>query len=282
LPLSIFVTNKNGFPVLSNIHQNYLKHLFCYHIGVIFEDDDKTLYDNDTQKISIEKIKDYFIYIAQHIFTKHKEFVGFDYLLHSYLDVYQFPLQPLRDNLQSQTYECFEEDQTKYEYYEMAVYKALINYKETGFLRKDKIGSDNSIIDKNRKLVACILGGGRGPLVKRVFNAAKMSGIDLTIICVEKNKFAFNTLLALKIKEPEVFGNVITIQSDMRDYKPDTKLDIIVSELLGSFGDNELSPECLYNIQTYLSEDSIMVPHSYTSFIRPISCPVVWANVNIY
>jgi hypothetical protein len=49
-----------------------------------------------------------------------------------------------------------------------------------------------------------------------------MSGIDLTIICVEKNKFAFNTILALKTKEPEEFDNVITIQSDMRDYNPDT------------------------------------------------------------
>ena len=35
------------------------------------------------------------------------------------------------------------------------------------------------------------------------------------------------------------------ISSDMRDWKPDLKADIIVSELLGSFSCNELSPECL-------------------------------------
>lgn len=31
----------------------------------------------------------------------------------------------------------------------------------------------------------------------------------------------------------------------MRTFKPPEKADIIVSELLGSFGDNELSPECI-------------------------------------
>jgi hypothetical protein len=281
LPLSSFVTNKNGFPVLSSLHQVYLKHLFSYHVDVIIEDDEKALFDSEKNTIDVGKIKDYFIYICHHMFSKHREFVGYDYLLHSYLDVFQIPLQPLRDNLQSQTYECFEEDQTKYDQYELAVYKALMNYKETGYLRKN-ITTESSDGITNRKLVACVLGGGRGPLVRRVHNASKKSGVELTIICVEKNRYAFNTILSLKQREPEVFGSVITVLSDMRDYKPETKLDIVVSELLGSFGDNELSPECLYNIQQYLSEDSIMVPHSYTSYIRPISCPVVWNNVNSY
>ena len=38
----------------------------------------------------------------------------------------------------------------------------------------------------------------------------------------------------------------------MRDWKPESKVDIIVSELLGSFGDNELSPECLDGGQSLL------------------------------
>jgi len=32
---------------------------------------------------------------------------------------------------------------------------------------------------------------------------------------------------------------------DVRDYDPIEKSDLLVSELLGSWGDNELSPECL-------------------------------------
>lgn len=38
----------------------------------------------------------------------------------------------------------------------------------------------------------------------------------------------------------------------MRDWNPPEKADIIVSELLGSFGDNELSPECLDNVMKFL------------------------------
>jgi len=42
------------------------------------------------------------------------------------------------------------------------------------------------------------------------------------------------------------------VSEDMRRWKPphpDDKADIVVSELLGSFGDNELSPECLDGAQ---------------------------------
>lgn len=39
----------------------------------------------------------------------------------------QAPLQPLQDNLESQTYETFEKDHTKYAMYQQAVYKALLD-----------------------------------------------------------------------------------------------------------------------------------------------------------
>lgn len=38
----------------------------------------------------------------------------------------------------------------------------------------------------------------------------------------------------------------------MREWNPPENADIMVSELLGSFGDNELSPECLDGIQKFL------------------------------
>ena len=38
----------------------------------------------------------------------------------------------------------------------------------------------------------------------------------------------------------------------MREWIAPEKADIIVSELLGSFGDNELSPECLDGAQKFL------------------------------
>lgn len=42
------------------------------------------------------------------------------------------------------------------------------------------------------------------------------------------------------------------VSSDMREWEAPEKADIIVSELLGSFGDNELSPECLDGAQHFL------------------------------
>ena len=48
------------------------------------------------------------------------------------------------------------------------------------------------------------------------------------------------------------------------------RADIIVSELLGSFGDNELSPECLYDAEDLFKPDAISIPSSYTSWIGPL------------
>ena len=47
-------------------------------------------------------------------------------------------------------------------------------------------------------------------------------------------------------------------------------IDILVSELLGSFGDNELSPECLDGAQKFLKPTGVSIPTSYTSYIGPI------------
>lgn len=41
-----------------------------------------------------------------------------------------------------------------------------------------------------------------------------------------------------------------------------------VSELLGSFGDNELSPECLDGAQRFLKPDGISIPSSYWTLIH--------------
>lgn len=42
-----------------------------------------------------------------------------------YLDYLQSPLQPLMDNLESQTYEAFEKDPVKYRQYQLAITAAL-------------------------------------------------------------------------------------------------------------------------------------------------------------
>jgi len=57
----------------------------------------------------------------------------------------------------------------------------------------------------------------------------------------------------LQFLADEEWGDLVTIvSSDMRDWEAPEKADILVSELLGSFGDNELSPECLDGAQKFL------------------------------
>ena len=107
-----------------------------------------------------------------------------------------------------------------------------------------------------------------GPLVRAALKAAKTAGRQIRVFAVEKNPNAIVTLLTQK---EESWGEQVeVISSDMRDWKPEEedKADIIVSELLGSFGDNELSPECLYNAQHLFKADAISIPCSYTSWVR--------------
>ena len=70
-------------------------------------------------------------------------------------------------------------------------------------------------------------------------------------------------------------GTVRVVSCDMREAKVDESdmADIVVSELLGSFGDNELSPECLDGAQKsgLMREDAVSIPQDYTSFIAPLS-----------
>lgn len=63
------------------------------------------------------------------------------------------------------------------------------------------------------------------------------------------------------------------ISTDMRYFTPAEKVDILVSELLGSFGDNELSPECLDGAQQHLKPDGISIPCKSTSYLNPIMSP---------
>jgi protein arginine N-methyltransferase 5 len=79
-------------------------------------------------------------------------------------------------------------------------------------------------------------------------------------------------------------SNVTVIGCDMREASSNVQLrsmiqneahkaDIVVSELLGSFGDNELSPECLDGVQQsgILKTTCVSIPQNYTSYIAPVS-----------
>ena len=76
--------------------------------------------------------------------------------------------------------------------------------------------------------------------------------------------------------------DVVTIvAADMRHWEAPQQADILVSELLGSFGDNELSPECLDGAQKFLKQGGVSIPQSYTSFLQPITTAKLWNDVKV-
>ena len=199
-------------------------------------------------------------------------------MLTSFQDWLQSPLQPLSDNLESATYEVFEGDPVKYNQYEIAVTEALQEWRT---LKKPT--------SKEGVVVIAVAGSGRGPLVTRALKASETSGVPVEVWAVEKNPNAYVYLL--RQNQTVWKGKVNVVKTDMRTWKGPVvsssetgpvygKVDILISELLGSFGDNELSPECLDGIQHVLSKPhGISVPSSYTAHMTPISHPRLYADI---
>ncbi|CDO72463.1 hypothetical protein BN946_scf184980.g4 [Trametes cinnabarina] len=159
---------------------------------------------------------------------------------------------PLMDNLQSITYHTFEQDPVKYRNYEEAIFLALSEWPNPG------------------KVTLCVAGAGRGPLVARALKAIERSKKEAFVYAVEKNPNAYVTLQERHRSE---WGDekVKLLYGDMRTLEVPEKVDILISELLGSFGDNELSPECLDGASRFLKPDGISIPSSYTAYVAPLS-----------
>ncbi|KAI1389124.1 Skb1 methyltransferase [Hypoxylon trugodes] len=201
--------------------------------------------------------------------------------LTNFQDWLQSPLQPLSDNLESVTYEVFEGDPVKYFQYEVAIAAAL---RDWAALKKPTSSPGGEV-------VIAVAGSGRGPLVTRALRASESTGVPVRVWAVEKNPNAYVYLL--RQNQREWSGRVTVVKTDMRAWKgpllsdPSStdapiygKVDILVSELLGSFADNELSPECLDGIQHVLAPESgISIPASYTAHASPISAPRIYADI---
>lgn len=204
--------------------------------------------------------------------------------LTGFQDWLQSPLQPLSDNLESMTYEMFEGDPVKYDLYETAMYEAMREWKA--------LGKPTSSLNKAvpLELVVTVAGAGRGPLVTRALRASERSGVSIQLWAVEKNQNAYVYLLR---QNARVWGGrVRVVKTDMRDWPgPEclhsgggggthTKVDLLVTELLGSFGDNELSPECLDGIQRHVARPhGLSIPESYTAWLSPIATPRIHGHL---
>ncbi len=251
-PTSIFLTNKKGYPVLSKAHQSFVLELYQFKIQVLL-------------KGRARHPGGYEIYLQylEHLRLKLFPLAEQDRFESPYYDYLQAPLQPLMDNLESQTYETFEKDPVKYARYQDAVAAAL------GETPVDKVS------------VVMVVGAGRGPLVRASLAASAQAQRQVRVYAVEKNPNAVVTLRNLV--RAEGWANVTVVATDMRVWQAPEKADILVSELLGSFGDNELSPECLDGAQAFLKEGTgISIPCDYTSYLAPISSSKLWNEVHSY
>ncbi|CCE85544.1 Piso0_005149 [Millerozyma farinosa CBS 7064] len=159
------------------------------------------------------------------------------------------PLQPLRDDLDLNIYEVFEKDRTKYHMYKEAIAASLRDMKE-------------------KHIKVLIIGPGRGPLVDIVIDEVQQKGLSATLNAVEKNPKCI-PLLEDKNKHKWHF-KVNILHDDARKLKHH-HYDLIISELLGSFGCNELAPEILMPFQH--SKSTVFIPQSFENFIRPIFFP---------
>jgi spermidine synthase len=181
-------------------------------------------------------------------------------------DVLQTPLQPLKDDLDSVIYETFELDSPKYSYYQAAITSALM---------------DTLSRLEEFPIRIAVVGAGRGPLIDAVIAAANnlRMGEYIEILALEKNPWAFNTLLHRNQSEWNEYV-VELVEADVRSFVASCvepgSFDILISELLGSFGDNELAPECLEAATELLKADGICIPQSYSSFLEPISSSILW------
>jgi type II protein arginine methyltransferase len=126
--------------------------------------------------------------------------------------------------------------------------------------------------DSQAEITVLYFGAGRGPLIRKALKAAEKAKVKIQVIALDKNPNAIVTLRNMIIDE-KLEGNVRLFAGDMRKVSniEEMKGDILMSELLGSFGDNELSPECLIPTEKFLKEGGIYLPYEYTNYVLPLS-----------
>jgi len=268
VPPAAFVANKQGFPVLPKLYKALLLGLFKHKVQVILSvpqggsgQEKPPDPQEGSEAAAIDICGPRLSYVAR-LFQSLPTLTAAQRFAHSHLDCLQAPLQPLADNLESETYELFETDPVKYAQYEEAV---------LAFLR------ERLAANRSPPFAIMVLGAGRGPLVAASLRAAKRAETAVSVWAVDKNPNAVHALRHRRRTE-EAWSCVEVVAGDMRSWEAPRKADVIVSELLGSFGDNELSPECIDGAQRFLAEDGVCIPQSYTSSLQPVSAAALWAD----
>lgn len=128
-------------------------------------------------------------------------------------------------------------------------------------------------------LVVTLIGAGRGPLILCSLRAARAANRPILVQAVEKNANALVTLRRLH-RELRWGEHVILISGDGRSVETPYRCDVLLSELLGSLGDNELAPECLVAARNLLLPGGVCIPAEHTSFLAPCMSSRIFSNVH--
>lgn len=250
LPSSTFIANSKGYPVLPKPTQTFIRDCMIHYPNVILSDVKSGLHSRGGEAAYLQYVR-HLEKTSPAVQAVHTQGTVENFA-HGYQDFLQAPLQPLMDNLQSVTYQTFEQDPVKYRHYEEAMYRAIVEWPVN-----------------QQPIVFCIAGAGRGPLVARCLVATGRARRKYTIYALEKNPNAFVTLQ--ERQRTEWGDRVRLVFGDMRSADVPEPADILVSELLGSFGDNELSPECLDGAMRFLKPNGISIPACYSAHLAPLS-----------
>ncbi|ODQ65175.1 PRMT5-domain-containing protein, partial [Nadsonia fulvescens var. elongata DSM 6958] len=266
----VFIPNAKGYPVLSKAQQQLVTQFMKIASLTIIQD---TSSKARASEKTVGGKSAHLVYI-RHLHQTRPELTKLEKFATGYYDYLQAPLQPLSDNLDSASYEIFERDPVKYAQYEAAIQAAIT----------DRRGEP--------ELIIAVVGAGRGGIVNCAHKAIGkfIDGCVISnksdrepnfrIIALEKNINAYLYLLEQQRTQwaDNDVCDIEVIFGDMRSWKPQIKLNIIVSELLGSFGDNELSPECLDGVQNLLAQGGTMIPESYTSSLIPVMSHKIYST----
>ncbi|KAJ1870682.1 hypothetical protein LPJ55_004486 [Coemansia sp. RSA 990] len=253
LPADMFVPNASCYPVLLRAQQALVKKWMDHDVAFAVQQSQNSEFTHGD-----------LIRYLRHMVESLPERDSACLATEEYRDVLQSPLQPLMDHLESVTYETFEQDEPKYAHYEEAMKRAI-----------------TEVAARKSAIVLMVVGAGRGPLVSRALHAARRAGQSVRVFALEKNPSA---LVELHRKNATLWlGAVTIVHADMRQWQPAERADILVSELLGSFGDNELSPECLDGaIEHLAASDCICIPRRYTAYVAPLSSALLFCRAREY
>jgi protein arginine N-methyltransferase 5 len=299
-PTTVFLTNKRGYPTLSKSHQVLFTELLR-RLGRTIR---VLVHGPSVHPVSLAGASQCLPYLQyiRHLRQRPEVTTVMDtdeaHLEEGYLDQLQRPLQPLGDHLDFGTYETFERDPVKYAQYQQAILYCL------------RDGWQSLEHQVPTVVTIVVAGAGRGPLVQcalralqqlesdggnggnggDVNNASVPPQLSLKIFAVEKNPHAVLFLQSMVEYDATWRSCVQVIPKDMRHVSlkdlDQNRVDIVVSELLGSFGDNELSPECLKGFASsgpndktsVLKKTTIFIPSSYTSHLAPVSSYRLWTE----